>query len=334
MTTAYDDTASGADADLAGPRSNGRGGVLISTAAPEDAQPQHERRRRRPDPRRALVVVGRTVLWSLLALLLVRGILDLVGDLRAGAATLVGPPTTASPEDVGAYAATFAADYLTFDPADLDERTARLAGYLAPGLDPRAGWDGVGTQTATAAVPLSSVVDDDRTIVTVAARVVAGETPPRWTYLAVPVHAGAAGGFVVVDLPATVAPPLVAQAPARPRGVVDDALSDALRPTLTSFFEAWAAGEPSDLERFVSSGRTLAGLDGTVELAELTALEVLSGGERREALARVRWRDRLSGAALEQAYDLVLVADGGRWYVESVGAGAAPAVADPAEDSQ
>lgn len=270
---------------------------------------------------RALVTAGRVVLWGTVGLLLVRGVVSVLRPAAppprraASAVTGHGFPTEAA----SAFAARFAHDYLTYDAANPDVRRRQLAEYLSEGADTLAGWDGKGKQVAVNSVPVSvDVRSPTVAVVTVAVEV----TGPRWLHLAVPVAADE-NGLVVLEQPALVPGPRAAEPPAVPDTGSDAKLSVEVRPVLEAFFRAFAGGSESDLAYYMTPGRRLVGLGGTVALDGLTEVVVSDGGTRRSALARVRWVDQTTGGRVTQTYHLLLVQRDQRWYVDRLGAGPA-----------
>lgn len=274
--------------------------------------------------RRGAVLAGRGVLWAAIVLLALRGGVATVTELT-GPGTPVAPNPTAGDaafpvDDARALATRFAYDYLSYGPAGTGARDL-LAGY-GPAQQGELGWDGAGAQTVDTAVAIAVDVESDgRAVVVVAARV----DGPRWLHLAVPIALDDGGRLSVAGSPALVAGPPVGAAPPAGEGTVDVALSRELMPVMESFFAAYASGRADDLAYYLPVGRSLRGLDGVVELDALLELRVAEGGPQRDAKAIVRWRDSATGAALTQRYDVQVIDDAGRWYVQGLGA-----VADPA----
>lgn len=281
--------------------------------------------RRPPRPlRRNVVLAGRVLLWTALALLALRGAVTTVVELTsppAAGVVAVDAVDAAFPVDAArALATRFAQDYLTYDAGSRDQEE-RLAAYGPGGQQGALGWDGIGEQEVHAAVAVDVAVHDrTRAAVVVAAQV----TGRRWVHLSVPLVADEAGGLAVSGSPTLVAAPRLAAVPPDEEPPGDAALSRRLVGVLESFFDAYAAGRQEDLAYYLAEDRTMDGLDGTVELDELVELWVGEGATARQAAATVRWRDTTTGAALTQRYELRLVHDSGRWYVDGFGAGDAP----------
>jgi hypothetical protein len=225
------------------------------------------------------------------------------------------PAASAVATDRGqeAFGARFAVDYLTYDESKQDDYRFRMGQYLSPSADPMAGWDGKGRQSAGNPFLVSSRPGPSGVrLVTVAV-----ETGTGWTYVAVPV-AGSGAGFVVTAPPTIVPSPAVAAWTAPDgRTDVDPGMSSSRMGDLSAFFKAFGAGS-LDLAYFEAPGATLAGLGGRLELDRLDRLLVYQGGEQRDAIAQVRWKDGSSGGSYSQTYRLRLVQTGNKWLVSSL----------------
>lgn len=263
----------------------------------------------------------RVLLVAVLGVLLLLGVRDVV---RSFVTTRPAPPqakpAASYPRDAAeAFAVRFAMTYLTFDSANPSARQRALSTYVAAGGDPELGWDGSGRQTALEGVPSGIEVQGaDQAVVTVAVLV---DQQQRWIYLAVPVIADQ-GALAVAGAPALVPPPGRAswQQPSSTTSDDEDAtLSSQLRPSLTAFFQAYAQSSASELGYYAAPGVQIAGLNGEVEVGDLSELQVSQGGpDERSAVATVRWLDRRSGASLTQSYRLRLVQVQGKWLVGQV----------------
>jgi hypothetical protein len=266
---------------------------------------------------RPLAFAGRLLLWSAVALVLVRGTIDLLrpdaDETPAEDSTGEGRPAT-NVEAAEAFAVRFASDFLTLNEEDSDARRDALEAYVAPDVDLDAVWDGDGVQAVSHAVPVSTSVEDDGKLTVLVAAQVDG---PRWLHLAVPVS-GDADNFVVTGLPALVAAPPNADVELT-EPEVDSELSSRLQPTVESFFAAYGAGEQAELDRYVLPGHTVIGLDGAYVVDDVSEVAVMAtdgADSPRRARATVGWSDPLSGAGFSATYDLMLTEEDGRWYVE------------------
>jgi Conjugative transposon protein TcpC len=275
-------------------------------------------RPRRPPRRRWLLWGFRALVVALLFVLLLLGIRDIVRGVvqstnQSGAPNLAqaGFPQQAAE----AYASRFALAYATFDSANPQAHVQAVQQYVPDGVDPMLGWDGQGKQTATTALPSGiNVQNQSSATVSVALLVDRG----RWLYLAVPVAVNQ-NRLVVAGAPALIPPPAKASVPAPNVGSDDAQLEGQLNPLLTNFFKAYASSSSTDLGLIAAPGVTIQGLNGAVQFATLVDLHInQNGGERRQAIAHVRWSDTTSGASLVQGYQLTLQLVNGQWHVGAV----------------
>jgi hypothetical protein len=272
------------------------------------------------------------VLWAVIVVIVVNGVRAPIERLAQGEAPADSPTTpsaTGFPRaDAEAFATQFAAAYLNFDGSKPDDRAERLKPFLAEGDEGQLGWNGFGRMSA-GAFQLSSieVVDAQDAVVTVFAQ----SGAQRWK-LSVPVYY-AGGKFVVSDRPALLPAGGPAGLPQLPQSEHDDVAEGELRPQLENFFKAYAAGDPTQLQRYVVQGETLDGFDGKVTLAELKSVSAPPGGTSREITAVVEWSlntnptpspaatstDPTAQAGhLEQAYRLEVQKQGDNWYIKSI----------------
>jgi hypothetical protein len=266
---------------------------------------------------RPLAFAGRVLLWSAVALVLVRGTIDLLGpdadEAPADDTTADGRPT-ANVEAAEAFAVRFASDFLTLTEDDAGLRRETLEAYVAPDVDLDSVWDGDGIQAVRHAVPVSTTVErDGKLTVLVAAQVDGG----RWLHLAVPVS-GDDDNFVVTGLPALVAGPANADVELT-EPEVDSELTSRLQPTVESFFAAYGAGEQAELDRYVLPGHTVIGLDGAFVVDDVSEVAVMASDgsdSPRRARATVGWTDPLTGTGFSATYDMMQTEEDARWYDE------------------
>ncbi len=273
---------------------------------------------------RGLRLVGRVFLWLTIVFLLARGVASILSG--GGAAAAIDEPGSGFPITEGqAFAERFARDYMSYDETSPQTRRTLLNAYLPARADAHAGWDGAGRQTATASHAVEVAIED----ATSATVIVAVQLDAsRWRYLAVPVQARN-GGFVAPALPWLVAAPRLADTIKAEAGPIDRDGSESAWPALEVFFDAYARGAGTDLAYLSAPRSGIRGLDGAVELDAVADVAVQRGdGSVRVAHATVRWRDPVSGARLDQTYDLTLVHSDGRWLVSEIG----PRV-DPGKES-
>ncbi|MEU8265710.1 conjugal transfer protein [Sphaerisporangium sp. NPDC049002] len=239
------------------------------------------------------------------------------------------PTVTGFPQaDAAAFAGQFAAAYLSFDGAKPDDRAERLKPFLPVGAERQFGWNGFG-RMSSGAYQFSGIeiIDSQNAIVTVFAQ----SGAQRWK-LSVPVYYSD-GKFVVSGQPALLPAGGPAGLPQPAQVEHDDTAEGELRPQLEGFFKAYAAGDATQLQRYVAQGVTLDGFDGTVTLAQLKSVSAPPGGTSREITAVVVWAvstgatpspaatntdPGAQAAGLEQAYRLLVEKQGDNWYIKSI----------------
>ncbi len=271
----------------------------------------------------------RAVLWAVLLIIGYRGVTAIIfnetpaprsgssGTSTAGSGNGQFPATLAE-----AYAMQFGAVYLNFGTATASQRAQELAAYLPSALanaDPQLGWDGSGSlQLQSEQVAGISVQDATHAVVTLLASV-----NGQLMQLGVPIYA-AHGGLVVSGEPAWLAAPAQAAPPTPPAAASDPAAQGALNTQLPAFFQAYASGDSATLNRFLAPGATVSGLGGALSYTSISNLYVPAGGATRNITATVVWH--LSGvsgsgsAKLEMTYDMTVIDQGGKWYVQDIAA--------------
>ncbi|GAA0378380.1 hypothetical protein GCM10009530_31250 [Microbispora corallina] len=228
-----------------------------------------------------------------------------------------------------AFANQFAAVYLNYDAANPQQRAERLKAFLPDGADDQFGWNGYGRMSAGAFQFAGiNVIDVHSARVTVTY-----QSGGSRGLLSVPVYYDS-GKFVVSAQPALLPAPGPAGLPQLADPDRDSATEAELRPQLEGFFKAYAAGNQVDLQRYVANGVTVDGFNGEFTLAELKDVVVPPGdADSREVTAVVVWAvssgdvaavatpsaDPVSQpAGLEQAYQLTMEKQGGKWFVRDV----------------
>jgi hypothetical protein len=274
----------------------------------------------RSTPAAFLKSFGRAVLWLLVAVLLIRGLADLlsrrtpVAAVRSAAVAPVAWPD----DEARAFAADFARAYLSTSPKAPDRYASAVRGFVAPDVTdvvvPEFAKGAPAVTVGSVTVARTARVDSRHALVTVAADA-GGST----RYLTVPVARDGAGGLVVDSLPSFAAAPARAQV----EPASDDPLSgpDAaeIEDVVSRFLRAFLAGDGQQLSYFVPPGVRMAALGqpeqlvGSVSVTQTAPAE----GRWRDVLATVSARDSASGAVFSLAYRMRLVhAD--RWLVSSV----------------
>jgi hypothetical protein len=251
---------------------------------------------------------GRVAIWTVLGLLLIRGI---VAE-PTGTPPAAAEPAAAVDSASSAFAVRFARTYLA-NPAP-----AALAPFLAEGASVGIGRppQGVEGEVAQAEVAESTDLGEGRAVLTVACEL----RDSRTLYLAVPIVRTQAGEVAALGAPSIVAAPAQAGAdPERPRPLAGrDA--GAIHALVEKFLPAYvAAVEPDDLAYLVAPGHEVLPLGGALQFDSLAGITQLDAGEgpTRSVLVAARLGDATSGATYPVVYRLDLVRRA-RWYVEAL----------------
>jgi hypothetical protein len=177
---------------------------------------------------------GRVALWAVLALVMVRGVADILAEDPAPRAKETASATRGFPgPEAEAEAVSFARAYLTWAPGHDREHQRAVSVFLASGLRDRAAAllpsRGAGQRVAQAMVAREQDLGGARALITVACSFEGDAT----RYLTAPVAADRGGGLVVFDLPSLGAPPPHGDVPAaeqRPlSGTQAAAMTDVVR---------------------------------------------------------------------------------------------------------
>lgn len=250
---------------------------------------------------------GRVAIWTVLGLLLLRGIVA----APAGQAPAAAAPGLAADQASAAFATRFARAYLEEPAAEA------LTPYLAEGAKLGTGRPPQGGGlVAQAEVTETDELGGGRAVLTVACEL----RDSRTLYLAVPIVRSKAGEVAALGAPSIVAAPAAAGAdPERPQPL-SGSDAGAIQALVEKFVPAYVEGsEPSDLAYFVAPGAAVQPLGGGLDFTAISAVTQLGSGEgpRREVLAAERLTDPASGATYPVVYRLELV-KGARWYVRGV----------------
>ncbi len=298
---------------------------------PHSARPDHVMPHWRGAGGRWLVWVARAIAWAVLLLIGFRGVLAIVQGPDTSPSASSGTTAASTPfpaKAAEAYALEFGRAYLNFSPAGAAARSADLASFLPAGADRSFGWNGAGTQRMLdEQVAAVSVTGPHSALVTLLAQLSGG----KLVELSVPIYA-ANGGMSVSAKPALLPGPAKATPPAGSRPSSDPATESALRGQLPAFFQAYASGDRATLARFATRGTRIKGLGGEVSLAAVDNVYVPAGGSTRQVSVTVTW-DLASApagagaasvsaapAALEMAYQLTIIRQGGSWDIQSISA--------------
>jgi hypothetical protein len=266
--------------------------------------------------------LGRTVLWLLVLVLLLRGLASVMEPRRLSALPSTPKPSVASwPDDEArAFAADFARAYLTYTPTDPDASATAVRAFMAPELAssvvPEYGEDSPRRAVGSVSVARVGVLDDSHALVTVAAAVT-GVTAVT-EYLTVPVARDARGGLVVSDLPSLAAPPARAPVPAVPTESLPAGERGAIEDVVSRFMRAYLGGDAGGLSYLVPAGVRIGALGQRHEFVDVTSLGLAAPakGRTREVLATVRAKD-VTSVTYGLRYRLRLVRED-RWLVAAV----------------
>ncbi|MGW0804272.1 conjugal transfer protein [Nonomuraea sp. NPDC002799] len=234
-----------------------------------------------------------------------------------------------------AFAAQFAGVYLNFNPQDAASRSRKLAAFLPDDTDPQWGWDGYGQLAAVAIQPYDlQAADAHNAVISVAF-----QSGPRRLMLSVPIYYSgddAGGRFAVAGRPAVLPAPAPAELPQVAGPETDDVAAAELKSQLKGFFQDYASGNASGLQRYVAAGKSLPSFGDAFTFSELKDVVVPVGGTTREIQAVVVWSvpngdapptpnatdPAAVGGKLEQAYRLTVEKQGDKWFVADIrGAG-------------
>ena len=241
-----------------------------------------------------LVRVGRLVLWAAVAVVLVRGLGDVLAS-PGSTSTVRARERTGEvwPDDAArAFAVEFATAYLHHSPQDdpgeyarriADFGSTELASELAPQFDQR----GREQAVRSATVAGSTILDARHALLTVAATVSIGEAVTS-RHLTVPVARDAAGGLVVYDMPSFVAASVRASAaPTEGEPLIGDERA-AVEDVVGRFLRAYLVGDTGGLSYLVPPGSRIVAAAGRFELIELGSITSLGAAAADERLVLVR----------------------------------------------
>lgn len=253
---------------------------------------------------------GRVAIWTVLGLLLIRGV---VAEPTGTPPVAAQPSGTLDPA-TSAFAVRFARTYLA------DPSGTALAPFLAEGSRVGTGTPPQSKAGDVAQAEVSGVRDlgGGRAVLTVACEL----RDARTLYLAVPIVRSEAGEVAALGAPSIVAAPSGPGADSieRPQAIAGSD-ADAIQGLVGKFLpEYLAASDASALSYFLAAGAAVQPLGGSVRFQAITGISQLGSGEgpSRSVLAAARVSDPASGAVYPVAYRLELVKRGGRWYVEAI----------------
>ena len=283
---------------------------------------------------RWLLWMLRVVLWVALLTVVFRGVTAIVFNEGSappsggtGAGSTAGGHFPAAMAE--AYAAEFGRVYLGLNPRDQGLREEALAAFVPAGVaaaNPDLGWNGAGQLSLQSEQVAGITVQDSRHAVVTLLALVDGQLME----LGVPI-AVSGSGVVVSGEPAWLPAPPQAPLPAAAPGGSDQAARSQLMNELPAFFQAYASGDSTALNKFLLRGVSLTGLGGAVTFDSISALHVPPGGVSRQITVTVIWQlpEQPGSAAgnlgmaskLEMTYGMSVVdLHTGKWYVKEIGA--------------
>ena len=268
----------------------------------------------------------RAVLWAALLIIVYRGVTTIVlgeGAAAPGPARPAGGPSQFPVDLAEAYALEFGQVYLNFNPATQAQREQELASFVPANLaasSPDLGWNGSGQVRLQSEHVAGIDVQDPRHATVSVLATVGGQLME----LGVPIYAS--GGAVVVSgQPAWLSAPQPISPPAPAAVSSDPAARAELMNQLPAFFQAYANGAGTALNRFLVPGVSLTGLNGSVAFDSIVGLVVPRGGSTRHITVTVVWQVLNQGnpttAKLTMAYGVSVVdLQSGKWYVKGISA--------------
>ena len=115
--------------------------------------------------------------------------------------------------------------------------------------------------------------------------------------------------------------PAQAAVPSTNPGNADPTAQAELNAQLPAFFQAYASGDTATLNRFLAPGASVQGLDGSLSYAGISSLQVPTGGTTRTITVTVTWQlasQTTSVGKLDSTYQLTVVDQSGKWFVQSI----------------
>jgi hypothetical protein len=305
------------------------GGGVPGGAAPAGQEPRNESRGRRSwsgAGGRWILWPLRAVLWAALLVIIYRGVTGIFVDETSRVPSTTSAPAASAASQfpvtlAEAYALDFGQVYLNFSPATQTTRAQELAAFVPPSLaaaSPNLGWNGSGQEhLQSEQVAGISVQDSQHAVVNLLATV-----SGQLMELGVPVYA--TGDDVVVSgEPAWLPAPQPISPPSAAPLASDQAAAGQLMNQLPAFFQAYANGDATALNRFLAPGISLTGLNGSVAFGSITNLVVPRGGSTRHITVTVLWQvlgqDGVTTAKLTMTYGVSVVdLQSGKWYIKGV----------------
>jgi hypothetical protein len=296
-------------------RGESRGGHALSVPKPA-AGADDDRRRGARSVGAALRSAGRVALWAFIALVLVRGLGDVLAAPRTGAVASADEQESGFASDQArALAVTFARVYVSRPTA------GALAPYLGRGLTEqlRRSRAASGQRVLQATVAGVEPLGSDGALVSVACELAGAGN--RVLYLAVPLARDPSGSLSVSGLPSFVPPPPNGGAHGEEAQRLAGPGSAQIRRLGQRFLAAYLSrGRAGELSYLVAPGARLTPLGLGLRLIRVAGVgQAASGSQpgRRTVLVRARVQEAASSTTYPVAYRLELVRRD-RWYVAAV----------------
>jgi hypothetical protein len=274
----------------------------------------------------------RVVLWAAILVIGYRGVMAIALNETPATKNSAGAPAASTTPQfpvtlAEAYALEFGQVYLNFNPTDAIQRAQQLAAYIpanVSSLEPEFGWNGGGSMRLDSEQVAGIDVRGPQNAVVTLLAMVNG----RLMELGVPIYSSG-GGIVVSGLPARLPAPSAIQPPSAQVTSPDPVAQNELEGQLPSFFQAYASGDQTTLNRFLAPGVSVTGLNGAVRFGSIASITVSRGGTTRDITVTVNWLLLDQGARgvaqLSSTYDMSVVdQQSGKWYVENIRASTQP----------
>jgi hypothetical protein len=271
----------------------------------------------------------RAILWAALLVITYRGITAIAlgtGSSASAAASATAPAATTSEFPVTlaeAYALDFGQAYLNFNPQTQAQREQQLASFVPSAVataNPDLGWNGSGQARLQSEQVAGITVQDRQHAVVNVLAMVSGQLME----LGVPIYVSG-GSAQVSGPPAWLSAPPVIPPPAAVTVSSDPVAQAELMNQLPAFFQAYANGDATALNRFLVPGTSMTGLGGGVAFDSIASLVVPRGGSTRHITVTVVWQVLNQGnpttAKLTMTYGVSVVdLQSGKWYVKGISA--------------
>lgn len=279
----------------------------------------------------------RVVLWLAILVIAYRGIMAIVlnetpPSTSSAPASPASTPSSKFPVTLAeAYALQFGQVYLNFSPATAATRAQELASFIPSSVSQQQqpgsqfGWNGSGSDHLDS----EQVAGIDVRSSTTAVVTLLATVNDKLMELGVPIYSSGGNSLAVSGQPAWLPAPSTAQPPTAQPPATDQTAQAALQAQLPAFFTAYANGDQTTLNRYLVSGASISGLNGTVRFGSIESITVPQGGNQRDITVTVNWllpgQPNQAVPQLTTTYDMSVVdQQSGKWYVEDIRASTQP----------